>query len=439
MRWPPPFRSLEHPGAVFAWGMYDLANQSFQLLINTLLFPLFFASVIVMDDDRGGDIWFRMSAAGLLLIVLLSPITGAIADERGLKREFLLTSGFVCSALTLVLGLLGEGQVALAFVVYVIAALSCGLGENFLGSFLPDISTPRTAGRVSGVGWTMSYVGALLLLGIAALYTLVFERNEPSEMRPILIFAGIWFVGGMIPSLFMLRETDSKPTSSVGLGLTIMKSFGRLAQSVKDSSSHKELTRFFIAFAVYSTGTLTMIFGLGIIGDRLGFELDKLILMAVVLSISAGVSAAIAGRVQDRVGHVRTLSVFLIVWVFVSLAMAGAEFVTAPEIVYWLIAGLVGIALGGIGTGSRAMVGALTPRDRAGEYFGLWGMIYKLSGVVGVLVFGELSKIIGQPGALTVVAGMFATGLVLLWRVDEEAGIRRLESYEDVGASQPDG
>ena len=85
------------------------------------------------------------------------------------------------------------------------------------------------------------------------------------------------------------------------------------------------------------------------------------------------------------------------------------------------------------------MVGALTPRDRACEYFGLWGMIYKLSGIVGVLIFGELSRTLGQPWALVVIAGLFGLGLVLLWRVDEEAGIRRLEASEDTGASQQDG
>lgn len=430
MRWPPPFRSLEHPAAVFAWGMYDLANQSFQLLINSLLFPIFFTAVIVGDPERGRSLWFRMSAAGLLLVVVLSPIMGAIADQRRCKRELLLMSGIVCALLTLGLGMLQHGQGMLAFGIYLIAAVACGLGENFLGAFLPEISTPRSAGRVSGIGWTMSYIGALLLLGLTALYSLVLDQNDPAMMRPVLIFAGVWFAMGMIPSLLWLHEQPAPNTGTPRTGTLVGASFRRLAQSARESSKYRQLVRFFVAFAVYSAGTLTMIYGLGLIGDRLGFTLDQLILMGSLVAITAGISSAIAGRVQDSFGHVRTLTVFLIIWILATLSMAGAEHLNAQVWVFWLVAGLVGVALGGIGTGSRAIVGAFTPPERAGEFFGLWGMIYKLSGIVGVLLFGELSSQFGQAPALLVVAGLFAVGLLLLRRVNEHEGIELAEAIE---------
>jgi len=421
MRWPPPFRSLPNPAPVFAWSIYDLANQSFQLLINTLLFPLFFTGVIVGDDDRGRALWFQLSALGLLLVVVLSPFVGALADQRAWKRELLLASGAVCAGLTLALGLIQPGQAWLAAAAYLIAAVACGLGENGLGSFLPEISTPSTVGRVSAIGWTTSYIGALLLLGITAAFTLGFGREDASEMRPMLVFAGLWFAAGMIPSVLWLRE---RATPQVGAGTPLVRGvLARLAQCARDTARFRQLTRFFIAFAVYSAGTLTMIFGLGLIGDRLGFGMHKLILMASVIAVTAGVAAAIAGRVQDRFGHVRTISVFLILWIVATLAMAGAEWVSVPEPVYWAVSGVIGAALGGIGTSSRAIVGAFTPEPRAGEFFGLWGMIYKLAGMVGVLAFGKFSALAGQPIALLVVAAMFGLGLALLLRVDEKAGI----------------
>lgn len=424
MPWPPPFRSLAQPRAVFAWGVYDLANQSFQLLINTLLFPLFIASVIVGDQEKGRSAWFLMSVTSLGLIVLLSPITGAMADQKAWKRELLLATGAICALLTLSLGFVQPGQLGLAFALYVIAAVACGLGENFLGSFLPEISTPRTVGRVSAIGWTMSYMGALALLGITAGFTLVYDRSEPAEMRPLLVFCGIWFAVGMLPTVFWLRESAvAAPTKAASI---ITGAFVRLAESARETARYRHLTRFFLAFAVYSAGTMTMIYGLGLIGDRLGFDLPKLILMALVIAVTAGASAAVAGRFQDSFGHTRTISVFLAIWVVTTLAMAGAEFVSPPPPtgVYFGVAALIGIALGGIGTASRAIVGAFTPISRAGEFFGLWGMIYKLSGMAGVGLFGIISKFAGQPVALLVVAGMFAAGWLLLQRVDEEEGIR---------------
>ena len=430
MRWPPPFRSLPNPSAVYAWGMYDLANQSFQLLINSLLFPLFVTGVIVADEVKGRAVWFRMSAAGLLIVVLLSPVMGALADQRAWKREMLLLSGSICSLLTIVLGFLQEGQLALAFVVYLIAAVACGLGENFLGSFLPEISTPRNVGRVSGIGWTMSYIGALMLLGITAMYTLVFDRDDASQMRPMIVFSGVWFALGMIPAVLWLRER-SEGVQSTHKGATIIGgAIHRLIASARESKQYTQLVRFFIAFGVYSAGTLTMIFGLGLIGDRLGFGLSKLILMGVVIAMTAGVAAALTGKFQDSFGHVKTISVFLILWILSTLMMASADLVQAPELVYWIVAGLIGVSLGGVGTSSRAIVGAFTPEQRAGEFFGLWGMIYKLSGIAGVLIFGELSRVAGQPVALFVVSGLFTSGLILLWRVDESVGILQAAHLE---------
>lgn len=432
MPWPPPFRSLDQPRAVFSWGVYDMANQSFQLLINTLLFPLFVTGVVVTAEDRGDAAWFLMSASGLGLIVLLSPVLGAMADQRAWKRELLLATGAACAALTFALGFIQPGQVALAFALYLIAAVACGLGENFLGSFLPEISTPRTVGRVSAIGWTMSYIGALALLVVTAAFTILSGRTDPSEMRPLLFFAGLWFAAGMLPAALWLRERATPaparaPTAIAG-------AFARLAASARESARYRQLARFFLAFAVYSAGTMIMIYGLGVIGDRLGFELRELILMAFIIAVTAGASAAVAGRVQDSFGHVRTISVFLALWVIATIAMALAEFARPPAAVYWAVSGAIGVALGGIGTASRAIVGAFTPTHRAGEFFGLWGMIYKGAGMVGVALFGLLGKFAGQPAALGVVAGLFGLGWVLLLRVDEADGIRAAERAESAPA-----
>jgi UMF1 family MFS transporter len=268
----------------------------------------------------------------------------------------------------------------------------------------------------------MSYMGALALLGITAGFTVVYDRSEPAEMRPLLVFSGVWFAVGMLPTVFWLRESAVAVPARAATVIT--GAFVRLAESARETARYRHLARFFLAFSVYSAGTMTMIYGLGLIGDRLGFDLPRLILMALVIAVTAGASAAVAGRFQDSFGHTRTIGVFLAIWVVTTLAMAGAEFVSPPAEVYFGVAALIGIALGGIGTSSRAIVGAFTPISRAGEFFGLWGMIYKLSGIAGVGLFGLISKFAGQPVALLIVAGMFSAGWMLLLRVDEEQGIR---------------
>ena len=445
MRWPPPFRSLPNPAQVFAWSVYDLANQSFQLLINTLLFSIFVKSVLVLgkdgqpDADLGTKVWGDMLAVSLVGIIVLSPVLGALADERAWKRELLIASGVVCSILTCLLAVLEPGQVYLGFAIYVVAAIACGLGENFLGSFLPEISTQENVGRVSAIGWTTSYLGAMLLLGATAVHCFALRRPDIEQARPMFLFSGLWFFAGMIPAIIWLREKAQPPAERASLNRIVSRSVARLIQSARESARYRQLVRFYVAFFVYSIGTMTVIFFLGIIGDEFGFGIPQLIAMSLVVALTAGISSAIVGRVQDRFGHKRTVSVMLVVWVAATLTMALGRGIGIAPGFFWVIAGMIGFALGGIGTSSRAMVGAFTPEARAGEFFGVWGMVYKLSGVVGVLVFGRVSSAFGMPAALAVLAGFFGLGLLLLMRVDEADGVRAARAPRRSIPPTPDG
>ncbi|MCC7390432.1 MAG: MFS transporter [Phycisphaerales bacterium] len=422
-----PFRNLPNGRAVWAWGMFDLANQSFQLLINTLLFSIFVQQVVVIDDPaRGYSLWQFMTVAGLLLIVLLSPILGALADHKAWKRELLLTTGVLCAALTASLALLQPGQVALAFALYVTAALACGLGENFLGSFLPEISTPKNIGYISALGWTMSYIGALLLLGITAAYAFAFDRAEPAEARPLFLFAGLWFAGGILPAFLFLRE---RATPQPGAAHTVIgQAFKRLAASARETQRYRHLARFFLAFFVYSLGTQTVIYFLGLISSELGNSLGQTILFALAVALTAGVASALVAKFQDRLGHTRTVTIFLVTWIVATAGLALTQLLHAPPAAFWAIAGLIGVGLGGIGTASRAVVGAFSPPDKSGEFFGVWGTCYKLSGVVGVVAFVQVRNALGLPLSLLLLSAFFAAGLLLLRRVNEQAGIAAAQS-----------
>jgi UMF1 family MFS transporter len=412
-----PFARLPNPRVVWAWGMYDLANQSFQLLINTLLFSIFVQNVVFTDPVAGKRGWSYMAAAAMLIVIVLSPVLGAIADQRAWKRELLLATGFVCATLTAGLAVLQPGWIWLAAALYVTAAVACGLGENFLGSFLPEISTPANVGFVSALGWTMSYVGALMLLGVTAFFAFVLGRDDIGQMRPMFVFAGAWFLAGMIPAILYLRERAA-PRPGVAGGPIIVDALRRLLRSARETGRFAQLARFLAVFFVYSMGTKIVIVFLGIIGDRMGFGLRQLVLFALLLALTAGVSSAIAARVQDRLGHRRTIRVFLALWTFATLSLAIAHQVGVPDWMTWAIAGSIGLGLGGIGTASRALVGLCTPEHRAAEFFGVWGTVDKLALVVGVPLFGVLPMGAG----LFMVAGFFVAGLLLMGLVDERAG-----------------
>lgn len=429
-----PFARLPNPREIWAWGMYDLANQSFQLIINTLLFSLFVQNVVVGASETGRTLWSIMVALSLLLVVILSPIAGALADHKAWKRELLLTTGVICAVLTASLALIQEGQIALAMALYLVAALACGLGENFLGSFLPEISTPRNVGFVSALGWTMSYVGALLLLAVLALYAFVFGHADPSHARPVFVFSGIWFALGILPAALFLRERAHPQPGAARWA--VVQALRRLAASARETAQYRHLARFFAAFFIYSLGTQTIIYFLGLISDELGNSLGQTILFAFAIALTAGLSSALVGRYQDHVGLTRTVSAFLLIWVVAAATVAaigalmpadGSPRSTTLSIAFWLSAALIGVGLGGIGTASRAVVGAFSPAHKAGEFFGVWGSIYKLSGIVGVLAFGAIRNLLGLPLSMLAVAACFAAGLFLLRTVRDDQGIAAAE------------
>ncbi len=420
----PTLASITNRREIVAWGLYDLANQSFQLLINTLLFSLFVQTVIVGDPERGKRIWSYMVAGGLVLVVILSPILGALADQRAWKRELLLATGAACAVLTMALSLLGAGQVWAAAALYVAAALACGLGENFLGSFLPEISTPANVGMVSAIGWTMSYAGALLLLGLTAVFAFALGRDSPEQTRPMFVLAGLWFLGWMTPAALFLRE---RAAPSGERGPIVRGALRRLAGSARETGRFRQLARFLGVFFVYSLGTQTVIYFLGLIGDGMGFGLGRLVLFALDVALCAGLASACTARFQDSLGHRRTVMLYLTIWVLSTLGLAATQGWGWPRWLFWVLSGGIGVALGGIGTSSRAMVGVFTPAPRAGEFFGLWGMTYKLAGVVGPVAFAAVStaftdKATGQVLGLMLLAGFFAAGLGLMLIVDEAEG-----------------
>lgn len=427
--------------------MYDLANQSFQLLVDTLLLVVYFKRVVAPTPARGEALWGPIVGTSMLLVVVLSPVLGALADARRWKKPLLIGSGLLAVPLTAMLAFMGPGMVWQTAAIYITAKLLVGLGENFLGSFLPELSTPQTVGRISAIGWTMSYVGALLLLGVAAVVVWGMGAREPSQWRWMFVFAALWFLGGMIPSILLLHERRAGsgvgggsplprgPGASGGasIGAIVGDSVRALMKTVREARRYRQLARFLGVFFMYSLGTNTVVFFLGAIGDGFGFGIGELILMALVMSATAGIAAAGAAVFQDRIGHKRLISIVLVVWVLSTLAMAlmarpghggsaaGAEL---PRAAFWVIAGALGLALGGVGTGSRAMVGAFTPEARSGEFFGLWGMVYKLAGVVGPVCFGLVSGKIGRAASLYVLCGFFVAGLALLPLVNEREGVR---------------
>ena len=432
MRWPPPFRSLPNPKEVWAWGMFDLANQSFTLLIITVLFPIYFKEIAVGDKQRGDALWAAGISIALFIVVLLSPFVGAFADGHRARKKLLLGSGVLCVLLTASLSLVEAGWGWYALLLFVPANILYQLGENLLASFLPSLSTTRTIGRISAIGWTMGYIGGLIVLLLIGLLMYLMDWSETTNWTPFFIVAAVWFGMGILPAAFCLEE----PVNDHIIAKAPTTAIARLRLTLEHASDYRQLVRFLLAFLVYGFGVQTMIAFAAIIARDFGISDTNLIWFTLQLTVTAGVTAVFVSRFQDRIGVRVTIIAFLLVWILSAsgLFVTKASFSDSPpQWIFWTIGNGIGIGLGGIGTASRTIVGMFAPRHRTAEFFGLWGMTYKLAGAIGVLAFGQIKAWVGDLWAMGLLIGFFAFGLALFMRVNVIDGIRAARRGERAG------
>lgn len=418
-----PFAGLPNPKEVWAWGMFDLANQSFTLLINTLLFAVYFKEVVVADESQGDRLWAILFSSSMFLVVLASPIIGAIADARCWRKETLMLSGMGCIAGTCGLALVKPDMIWLAALLYIPANFMYQIGENTLASFLTDVANKRNIGRVSAIGWTMGYVGALCLLAFTFAAMLIFDLKDVSNWRPLFLFAGIWFLLGMIPSAIILKE-HKRPIVRLRENV-IADAFVRVSQTLQNAAQYRQLRLFLIAFFIYAFGIQTVIAFASILARKFGFADTQLVLFVAQITLTAGIASAGTSFFQDRIGAKRTIQIYLVVWILStsSLAILSASS-SLPEWLLWVIGNGIGFGLGGTGTASRSMVARFTPRHKAAEFFGLWAVSFKLAAAIGVLSFGLVKAGLGDTNALILLAGFFVVGFMLLLPINESAGVR---------------
>jgi len=402
--------------------MYDLANQSFTLLIITLLFPIYFKDVAVGNPQKGDSLWSLGASGSLFLVVLLSPIVGSVADRHNKRKAVLVGTGVCCVILTALLVLVRPGAWWIGLAIFIPANIMYQLGENMLGSFLPGISTPRTIGKISAIGWTMGYIGGLLLLAVVAVGAFLLGWKDPEQWRPFFLIAALWFAIGMIPTMLFVKEpvATNHRAASASAG-------DRIRSAIAHLKNHKQLIRFLVSFFVYGFGVQTMIMFAAILAADFGIEGTRLILFTLQLTVTAGGTAIVVAKYQDRLGIRATILSFLGVWIASCATLLIVKLtipVDPPEWIFWAIGNGIGIGLGGIGTSSRSVVGFFAPKHRTAEFFGFWGMSYKLAGAIGVLSFGQVKAWVGDAAALALLTGFFAVGLVLFLRVDLRSGRR---------------
>ncbi len=403
--------------------MYDFANSSFTTLIVTVAYSVYFVQVVARDlgqDGAAERVWFWGYAVSMLVAAVLSPTLGASADARASKKAFLLWSTLLCVACTALLSFVRAGDIWLGLVLFGVANIAFDLGFLFCSAFLVEIATPEKMGRISGYGWGLGYVGGLASLALA--YPFIrggfAEANLPFYRLSFAVTAA-FFLLASLPTFLWLRE---RAVPQPGTGTPVWtEAFARLAQTARHLGRYRDLGTYLIAYLIYTDAINTVIVASAIFANKvLDFSPGDLIIYFLVTQVTAGLGAVWFGRLADRIGAKRTISMTLIVWL---LLVSAAAFVRTHA-QFYVIGLLAGTVLGSNQAASRTLLGRFTPAGRQAEFFGFFSVTGKFAAVIGPMVYAEVIAWTGsQRWAILSLTAFFAAGLLIFQAVDEERGI----------------
>jgi UMF1 family MFS transporter len=403
--------------------MFDFANSSYTTIVITAIYSAFFVRSIVGQGTYGDWLWSVFLGVSYLMVLVTAPLLGAVADAGGKRKHFLFLSYICCVVFTALLFFPGKGDIWLAGGLIILSNFGYASGEVFIGSYLPQLSTRKNIGRVSGYGWAFGYVGGILSLLLCLLFLQSQKGPEGfslMSLRLVPVLAAAFFLLAGIPTFRWLPEPVAGRAK-----IQWKEGFPRLWQTGREIKRFRQLVRFFIAFFFYSCGIGTVItFSAIFAKEVIHFKENQLLILIIIVNVISSIGAFAFGFVQDKLGIKKGIAVTIVIWIIATF-WAG---VVKTQTEFWIIAILVGLAMGGSQSGSRALVGRFSPRGRLSEFFGFWGTFSKLASLVGIFSYGTLAWLTGDRRlAITFTGLLFVVGLILLWTVNEGEGAAAAE------------
>lgn len=393
------------------WALYDWANSAFALSVLAVLFPLVLGSYW----GDGGASTVRLSlitVAASVIVFLLAPVLGTIADTGGYRKRFLLSFAIMGAVATAALGLVGEGDWPLALTLYLLASVGFYSSIVFYDSLLIDVTEPRNYSIVSTLGYAIGYLGGALLLALHA-WMLASPQtfglaNATEAFSWAFISVGAWWLMFSLPLLFFVPESHS---SIEVTSHPIRAAYDELRSTVKKISQYRNVMIFLGAYWLYVGGVFTVIAMAANYGQRLGFEDRDLVTAMLIANIVGFPATLIYGFMAHRFGAKKGLYVALVA--YVGACVWGMLMTEIRE--FYIMAGVIGMVQGGVQGLSRSLYASLIPQDQPGEFFGFYSMTTKFSHILGPLMVALAAMLSDDPKwVLLALIPMFLAGAFLL-------------------------
>ena len=426
---------------IIGWIFYDFANSAFATTILAVIFSQYFAGVIAGGAEGvklhlfgkviqipGASLWGYLVSISTLIVAITSPLMGAIADLGGWRKRLLMLYCYLGVIATMGLSLAGPGDIWLASLLFILADLGFGGGNVFYNAFLLDVSPKGDYGKVSGLAWGFGYLGGGLCLGLN-LVMLKFPHllGQPEgffSVADCILVSGVWWGIFAIPTMLWLRD-PAEERARIKLSQVVVAAWRRLRQTLREVKKYRHLTRFLLAYLIFNDGIETVIVMASIFGSEVvGLSAGELVLFFLIIQGTALVGSLGFGWLGDRIGNRPTLLITLVIWLGVVSWAFKLGWLFDPRTDYYIIGVLAGSVLGGSQSAARAMQASFTPPGRAAEFFGFFGISGRFASIFATALYSTVIILAGGVQAGILILGLFfLVGGVLLWFVDEAAGI----------------
>ncbi len=437
--------------AIWGWALYDWANSAFATTVMAGFFPIFFKQFWSAGADVNvstAQLGFGNSIASLM-VALMAPILGAIADKGSAKKKFLVFFAYLGVLMTAALFLVKEGQWAWAIFVYAMGIIGFSGANVFYDSLLPAIVGEEKIDYVSGLGFSMGYLGGGLLFLINVLMTLMPQKfglpDAAAAVRVSFLSVALWW--GLFTFFTISWVTEKKDASADNNGGSIVAAgFRQFVGTFKKIHHLKVVFLFLLAYWFYIDGVDTIIRMAVDYGLALGFESSDLIVALLIVQFVGFPAALVFGKLGERWGARK--SIYLAIAIYMGVTVWGTMMTDKME--FYILAVVIGLVQGGIQALSRSYYSRLIPKNKAAEYYGFYNMLGKFAVILGPVLMGLVGLIakrilmppaptpeqviaVGQLASRWGIASiliLFIIGAILFYFVDEEKGREQAELLE---------
>lgn len=400
-----------------SWILYDVGNSAL-VLLSTSVIPIYFNSLTSADpavEKVAVGAWGTAETIASLIIALLMPILGSIADMEGMRKKFII--GCVGTGVVATIAM-GFPSTWLPFlIIYVITAVALNASFVFYDALLVDATTNERMDEVSSQGFAWGYVGSCIPF-IACLFIVLNAESLGMTMKTAMLIAfiitAVWWVAFTIPMLRNVEQKSYKPREPHAL----RKAIGGVGTTLKAIWADKSLRYFILAYFFYIDGVHTVIKMSTSYGANLGIAGPQLVLALLVTQFVAWPASIIYGRLGRTVGTKKMILVGICGYFGITL-FAAFFLRTATE--FWILAICVGLFQGGIQALSRSEFGKLCPKEHANEYFGFFDIFGKYAAILGTGLVSIFTFITGNPslGVLSI-SVLFVIGFAVMLKVPDK-------------------